>query len=65
MVERARTAPAAGEDVLAQWDSIVAAAVPELARHAQAVKLDAETGLLDVVPDAPPTEPGCAGRHRS
>ncbi|WP_127353975.1 DUF721 domain-containing protein [Actinacidiphila soli] len=38
MTERAWAAPAAGRDVLAQFDTIVAAAVPELTGHVQAVK---------------------------
>ncbi|MEV6132005.1 DciA family protein [Streptomyces violaceusniger] len=53
MTERGMVAPAAGGGVLAQWDDILAAAAPELAGHAQAVKFDADTGRLDVVPDAP------------
>ncbi|MFB7355992.1 DciA family protein [Streptomyces gardneri] len=46
-------APAAGGSVLAQWEAILAAAAPELAGHVQAVKFDADTGRLDVAPDAP------------
>lgn len=53
MTERAWSAPAAGGDVLAQWSGILTAVAPELAGHAQAVRFDAETGQLDVVPDAP------------
>ncbi|WP_086796971.1 DciA family protein [Streptomyces caniscabiei] len=53
MTERGMVAPAAGGSVLAQFDDILAAAAPELAGHAQAVKFDADTGRLDVVPDAP------------
>ncbi|WP_371650036.1 hypothetical protein [Streptomyces mirabilis] len=36
-----------------QFDTIHAAAAPELAGHAHAVAFDADTGRLDVVPDAP------------
>ncbi|MFI8426042.1 DUF721 domain-containing protein [Streptomyces sp. NPDC085479] len=53
MTERGLVAPAAGGSVLAQWETILAAAAPELTGHVQAVKLDADTGRLDVVPDAP------------
>ncbi|MGW7674385.1 DciA family protein [Streptomyces sp. NPDC054775] len=53
MTERGMVAPAAGGSVLAQFDDILAAAAPELAGHVQAVKLDADTGRLDVAPDAP------------
>ncbi|QKZ18626.1 DciA family protein [Streptomyces chartreusis] len=53
MTERGMVAPAAGGSVLAQFDAILAAAVPELAGRVQAVKFDADTGRLDVVPDAP------------
>ncbi|MET9587536.1 DciA family protein [Streptomyces sp. NPDC006539] len=53
MTECALSAPAAGGRVLAEWDNIVAAAVPKLANHTQAVKFDAETGRLDVAPEAP------------
>lgn len=53
MTERAWSAPAAGGDVLTQWSGILTAVAPELAGHAQAVRFDAETGQLDVVPDAP------------
>jgi hypothetical protein len=55
MTERAWTAPAAGGDVLAQFDSILAAAAPDapnLAQHVQAVKFDADTGRLDVASDS-------------
>ncbi|WP_371097735.1 DUF721 domain-containing protein [Streptomyces sanglieri] len=52
MTERGMTAPAAGGSVLADFDAILAAAVPELAGRAQAVGFDADTGRLDVVPDA-------------
>ncbi|WP_053163386.1 DciA family protein [Streptomyces noursei] len=53
MTERGMVAPAAGGSVLAQFDDILAAAAPELARRVQAVAFDAQTGRLDVVPDAP------------
>ncbi|MFE7512747.1 DciA family protein [Streptomyces sp. NPDC057540] len=53
MTERGLVAPAAGGSVLAQWEAILAAAAPELARHVKAVRFDAESGRLDVAPDAP------------
>ncbi|WLQ45129.1 DciA family protein [Streptomyces laculatispora] len=53
MTERGLAAPAAGGSVLARFDGILAAAVPELAGRVQAVAFDADTGRLDVVPDAP------------
>ncbi|WP_086705734.1 DciA family protein [Streptomyces antimycoticus] len=53
MTERGMVAPAAGGSVLAQFDDILAAAAPELAGHVQAVGFDADTGRLDVTPDAP------------
>ncbi|MEU2740100.1 DciA family protein [Streptomyces sp. NPDC007095] len=53
MTERGMVAPAAGGSVLAHFDTILAAAVPELAGHVQAVAFDAATGRLDVAPDAP------------
>ncbi|GGY78974.1 hypothetical protein GCM10010363_69890 [Streptomyces omiyaensis] len=53
MTERGLVAPAAGGSVLAQWEAILAAAAPELAGHVQAVGFDADTGRLDVAPDAP------------
>ncbi|WP_331720185.1 DciA family protein (plasmid) [Streptomyces sp. NBC_01102] len=53
LTERGMVAPAAGGSVLAQFDAILAAAVPELAGRVQGVAFDAETGRLDVVPDAP------------
>lgn len=46
-------APAAGGSVLADFDAILAAAMPELAGRVRAVAFDADTGRLDVVPDAP------------
>ncbi|WP_446038111.1 hypothetical protein [Streptomyces sp. SID1121] len=45
--------PAAGGNVLADFDTILAAAVPELAGHVRAVGFDADSGRLDVAPDAP------------
>lgn len=53
LTERGLVAPAAGGSVLAQWETILAAAAPELAGHVTAVKFDADTGRLDVAPDAP------------
>ncbi|UUY52382.1 DciA family protein (plasmid) [Streptomyces yangpuensis] len=53
MTERGMVAPAAGGSVLADFDAILAAAVPELAGRVQAVAFDVDTGRLDVVPDAP------------
>ncbi|MFD8962809.1 DUF721 domain-containing protein, partial [Streptomyces anulatus] len=53
MTERGMAAPAAGGSVLADFDTILAALVPELAGRVQAVAFDAETGRLDVVPDLP------------
>ncbi|MFJ3043864.1 DciA family protein [Streptomyces tendae] len=53
MTERGMVAPAAGGSVLAQFDDVLASAAPELAGHARAVGFDADTGRLDVVPDAP------------
>ncbi|MER7108791.1 DciA family protein [Streptomyces sp. NPDC000229] len=53
MIERGLVAPAAGGSVLVQWEAVLAAAAPELAGHVQAVKFDADTGRLDVAPDAP------------
>lgn len=53
MTERGMVAPVAGGSVLADFDAILAAAVPELAGRVRAVAFDADTGRLDVVPDAP------------
>ncbi|OEJ21786.1 hypothetical protein AR457_40850 [Streptomyces agglomeratus] len=53
MTERGMAAPAAGGSVLAHFDTILAAAVPELSGRVRAVAFDAGTGRLDVVPDAP------------
>ncbi|CAO0834045.1 hypothetical protein SMICM17S_06275 [Streptomyces microflavus] len=46
-------APAAGGSVLADFDTILVAVVPELAGRVQAVAFDAKIGRLDVVPDLP------------
>ncbi|MFJ6785598.1 DciA family protein [Streptomyces yangpuensis] len=53
MTERGMALPAAGGSVLADFDAILTAAVPELAGRVQAVKFNADTGRLDVVPGAP------------
>ncbi|MFE6460030.1 DUF721 domain-containing protein [Streptomyces cinereoruber] len=53
MTERGLVAPAAGGSVLAQRESALATAAPELAGHVKAVKFDADTGRRDVAPDAP------------
>ncbi|MEU7031414.1 DUF721 domain-containing protein [Streptomyces sp. NPDC046275] len=53
MTERGLVAPATGGSVLAQWETILAVAAPELAGHVQAVKFAVDTGRLDVAPDAP------------
>ncbi|WP_432089112.1 DUF721 domain-containing protein [Streptomyces sp. bgisy095] len=53
MTERGLVAPAAGGSVLAQWDTILTTAAPELAGHVKATGFDEESGRLDVVPDAP------------
>ncbi|MDV9193225.1 DciA family protein [Streptomyces sp. SR27] len=53
MTERGLAAPAAGGSVLAQWETILAAAAPELAGRVKATAFDEESGRLDVVPDAP------------
>jgi hypothetical protein len=53
MTERGLVVPAAGGSVLARWETILAAAAPELAGHVQAAKYDSDTGRLDVVPDSP------------
>lgn len=53
MSERGMVAPAAGGSLLAQFGDILAAAAPELAGHVQAVAFDADTGRLDVAPEAP------------
>ncbi|MEU2149949.1 MULTISPECIES: DciA family protein [Streptomyces] len=55
MTERGMAAPAVGGNVLAAFDTILAAVVPELAGRVTAVAFDAENGRLDVVPDLPAT----------
>jgi hypothetical protein len=47
MTERGLVVPAAGGSVLARWETILAAAVPELVGHVAAVAFDADTGHLD------------------
>ncbi|MFG2979188.1 hypothetical protein ACGFYY_40165 [Streptomyces sp. NPDC048331] len=39
--------------VLAEFDAVLAAAVPELAGRVNATAFDVDSGRLDVVPDAP------------
>ncbi|MEU9031458.1 DUF721 domain-containing protein [Streptomyces sp. NPDC048383] len=51
MTERGMVTPAVGGSVLARFDAILAAAVPELTGRVRAAAFDAETGRLDVVPD--------------
>ncbi|WP_410540548.1 DUF721 domain-containing protein [Streptomyces sp. KL2] len=53
MTERGMTAPAVGGSVLAQFDAILTAAAPDLAGYVQAVGFDADTGRLDIAPNAP------------
>ncbi|MFD6465676.1 DciA family protein [Streptomyces goshikiensis] len=53
LTERGMVAPAAGGSVLADFDAVLAAAVPELTGRVKTVRFDAENGRLDVVPDAP------------
>ncbi|MFD8732007.1 DciA family protein [Streptomyces sp. NPDC059611] len=53
MTERGMAAPAAGGNVLADFDTILTAVAPELAGRATAVAFDSDTGRLDVVPDLP------------
>ncbi|MEU3434204.1 DciA family protein [Streptomyces sp. NPDC006863] len=53
MTERGMAAPAAGGNVLADFDTMLAAVVPELAGRVKAVAFDAATGRLDVIPDLP------------
>src|SRR4051812_49427464 len=53
MTERGLVAPAAGGSILARWETILAAAAPELAGHVTAVAFDADSGRLDVVADSP------------
>ncbi|WP_202419485.1 DUF721 domain-containing protein [Streptomyces sp. YIM 132580] len=53
MTERSMVAPAAGGNVLADFDAILTAAAPELAGRVTAADFDAQSGRLDVVPDLP------------
>ncbi|MGW7752655.1 DciA family protein [Streptomyces violaceusniger] len=53
MTERGMVTPVVGGGVLVRFDDIRAAVVPEPAGHARVVAFDADTGRLDVVPDAP------------
>ncbi|MER5747127.1 DUF721 domain-containing protein [Streptomyces sp. NPDC002225] len=53
MTERGMAAPAVGGTVLAEFDTILAKAVPELAGRAQAVAFNTDTGRLDVAPRRP------------
>ncbi|MFD5557835.1 DUF721 domain-containing protein [Streptomyces sp. NPDC127068] len=53
MTERGLAAPTAGGTVLAHFDTILTATVPELAGRVKATGFDADTGRLDLVPDAP------------
>ncbi|MFI8200411.1 DUF721 domain-containing protein [Streptomyces sp. NPDC085942] len=53
MTERGMVAPAGGGSVLADFDAVLAAVVPGLAGRVQATAFDAESGRLDIVPDAP------------
>ncbi|MFB7918104.1 DUF721 domain-containing protein [Streptomyces sp. NPDC056061] len=53
MTERGLVAPAAGGTLLDRWETVLAAAAPELVGHVQAVGFEADTGRLDVVPEAP------------
>ncbi|MFJ3438853.1 hypothetical protein ACIPMU_35615 [Streptomyces cyaneofuscatus] len=48
------TAPTASGSVLADFGTILAAVMPELAGRVQAVAFDAETGRLDVAPSPTP-----------
>ncbi|MFI8199867.1 hypothetical protein ACIF6K_25630 [Streptomyces sp. NPDC085942] len=53
MTERGLAVPVADGSVLADFDTVLAAAVSELAGRVQATAFDAESGRRDVVPDAP------------
>ncbi|MFD3719871.1 DUF721 domain-containing protein [Streptomyces sp. NPDC058674] len=53
MTERGIVTPAVGGSVLAEFDAVLAAVVPELAGRVKATAFDVESGRLDVVPDAP------------
>ncbi|MER8235798.1 hypothetical protein [Streptomyces sp. NPDC094049] len=65
MTERGLVAPAAGGSVLAQWETILTAAAPELAGHVRAVAYDEESGRLDLVSMPPRTPRRPAGARRS
>ncbi|MFI1067025.1 DUF721 domain-containing protein [Streptomyces spororaveus] len=53
LTERGMVAPAAGGSILAEFDAVLAAVVPELAGRVKATAFDVESFRLDVVPDAP------------
>nr|WSW49809.1 DciA family protein [Streptomyces sp. NBC_01001] len=53
MTERGMVAPAAGGSILAHFDAVLTAAVPELTGRVRVAAFDVESGRLDVVPDAP------------
>ncbi|MFC9035399.1 hypothetical protein [Streptomyces arboris] len=53
MAERGMSGPAAGGSILARFDTILAAAVPEITGRVKAVAFNTDTGRLDVVPDSP------------
>ncbi|MFH9296733.1 hypothetical protein [Streptomyces sp. NPDC017520] len=66
MTERGMAAPAAGGNVLADFDTILTAVAPELAGRVTAVAFDSDTGRLDVAPRHPPLclgGPGHRGVH--
>ncbi|MBB4986697.1 hypothetical protein [Streptomyces nymphaeiformis] len=66
MTERGLVAPAVGGSILAQGETILTTAAPELVGHVKAVAFDEESGRLDVAsPDAPRTARRSAGSHRS
>lgn len=54
VVERGWEAPAAGGSVLDRWDEITAVdfAGPDFPRHVRAVGFDADTGVLELLPDS-------------
>lgn len=53
MTERGMATPVAGGFVLADFDTVLTAVLPELAGRVQATAFGAESGRLDVAPDAP------------
>jgi len=65
MTERGMVAPAASGSVLAQFDTILAAAAPELAGHVQAVGSTRTPAAWTSPPPHPRTARSCAGKHRS